>query len=69
VEVELVVSLDPARWGHGWAAEAARAVLDHAAAQGVDEVQGYVVDGNDASTRLLRRLGGTGGPHRWTLTP
>lgn len=68
-EVELVVSLDPAHWGQGWATEAARAVLDHAAARGIDEIQGYVDEGNDASARLLRRLGGTGGPRRWTLTP
>ncbi|MDD7931592.1 GNAT family N-acetyltransferase [Actinomycetospora straminea] len=67
-EVELVVSLARQRWGRGWATEAARAVLDHATAHGVRQVMGYVDEGNDASARLLRRLGGTGGPHRWTLT-
>ena len=67
-EVELVVSLDPGRQGRGWATEAARAVLEHAAAHGIREVVGYVDEGNDASARLLRRLGGTGGPQRWTLT-
>jgi [ribosomal protein S5]-alanine N-acetyltransferase len=68
-EVELVVSLDPGRWGRGWATEAARAVLDHAAAQAIHQVAGYVDEGNEASARLLRRLGATGGPDRWVLTP
>ena len=55
---ELGFALGAAHHGQGYAAEAARAVLDLAFDRlGFHRVSAVVVDGNDASTRLLERLG------------
>lgn len=59
-EVELVYSIDPARWGRGLATEAGRAVLRHAFDRlGVDRVFGAVDAPNVASRRVLEKLGMT----------
>ncbi|MGH3915659.1 MAG: GNAT family N-acetyltransferase [Pseudonocardiaceae bacterium] len=54
-EVELLFSLDPAKWGLGLATEAARAVLDHL--RSADPVVAFTDAGNVASQRVLARLG------------
>lgn len=56
---ELGYAIRADRWGQGLATEAVRALLDAAATLGVTEVGAVVVDGNDASVRLLGRLGFT----------
>ncbi|GAA2205987.1 hypothetical protein GCM10009850_014450 [Nonomuraea monospora] len=55
--VELLYSLDPAHWGAGLAAEAARAVLAAGRRAGLKEVLIETDDGNVASQRLAERLG------------
>ncbi|OZB87539.1 MAG: hypothetical protein B7X41_12740 [Microbacterium sp. 14-71-5] len=63
---ELGYAIRADRWGQGLASEAVRALLDGAVTLGLTEVRAVVVDGNDASVRLLDRLGftdlGTAGP-------
>jgi ribosomal-protein-alanine N-acetyltransferase len=59
-DVELVYSIDPARWGRGLATEAGRAVLRHAFERlGVERVLGAVDAPNLASHRVLEKLGMT----------
>jgi RimJ/RimL family protein N-acetyltransferase len=59
-DIDLGFAFLPAYWSQGYAAEAARAVLDHAReALGVARVVAIVSPGNDASIRLLGRLGFT----------
>ncbi|MCK9902201.1 GNAT family N-acetyltransferase [Frankia sp. Cpl3] len=56
--VEVLYSLTPAVWGHGFATEAARAVIDHALGTvGLPEVLAEVDEGNTASIRVINRLG------------
>jgi [ribosomal protein S5]-alanine N-acetyltransferase len=56
--VELLYSLDPTYWSRGLATEAATAVLTHAFdTLGLAEVVATTDDGNQASLRLLERLG------------
>ncbi|WP_018635051.1 GNAT family N-acetyltransferase [Parafrankia elaeagni] len=62
--VELWCSLDPARWGQGFAREAATAILDHAFGPfgpfgpvGLGEVLVEVDEDNAASLRLVHWLG------------
>lgn len=69
-QVELLFSLDPACRGHGFATEAARAVLDRAVRVG--GVVAFTDPDNLASQRVLARLGMTpadlSGPWvRWRL--
>jgi RimJ/RimL family protein N-acetyltransferase len=57
-DVEILYSLEPARWGRGLAAEASRAVLDHAlGVLGLPRVIAEIDEGNTASHDLARRLG------------
>lgn len=60
--VEVLYSIEPARWGAGLATEAARAVVGHAfATVDLPRVLGGVDDANHASRRVLEKLGMT--PH------
>ena len=56
-EIEVGWHLHPDSWGHGYATEAARAVIDRGFAAGVPEVYAVVRPGNDASVAVCRRLG------------
>jgi ribosomal-protein-alanine N-acetyltransferase len=57
---ELACLLDPAHWRHGYALEAARAVIDHAfATYEVDRITAGADPGNAASIRGMERLGFT----------
>lgn len=56
--VEIGWRLDPLWWGRGLATEAARAALDHAfGAPGLDEVVSIYQPENEASGRVMQRLG------------
>jgi [ribosomal protein S5]-alanine N-acetyltransferase len=58
--LEIFYSLAPGSWGHGYATEAARAVLDHALGSlGLPEVLAEVDEGNTASIAVIERLGMT----------
>ena len=58
--LEIVYSLAPHAWGHGYATEAARAVVEHALnTLGLPEVFAEVDEGNTASTVVIERLGMT----------
>ena len=56
-EVEVGWHLHPDSWGHGYATEAARAVIERGFAGGVAEVYAVVRPGNEASMAVCRRLG------------
>ncbi|MGK5551355.1 GNAT family N-acetyltransferase [Actinomadura kijaniata] len=57
-DVEIVYSLEPARWGQGLAAEAAGAVLGYAFdVVGLRRVTAEIDTGNPASTRVAEHLG------------
>ena len=56
-EVEVGWHLHPDSWGHGYATEAARAVIDRAFSAGLPEVYAVVRPGNEASLAVCRRLG------------
>jgi len=59
-QLELVLSLSPAWWGRGLAAEAGAALLDYASeVLGMDEVRASTDAPNAASRRLAERLGFT----------
>lgn len=66
-EVEVGWHLHPDSWGHGYATEAARAVIERGFAAGVAEVYAVVRPGNEASMAVCRRLGMTplGRLRRW----
>jgi len=66
-EVEVGWHLHPDSWGHGYATEAARAVIDRGFGAGVAEVYAVVRPGNEASIAVCRRLGMTplGRLRRW----
>lgn len=55
--IEVGWHLHPDAWGHGFATEAARAVVARAFAQGLPEVVAVVKPGNDASVRVAQRVG------------
>jgi RimJ/RimL family protein N-acetyltransferase len=55
--IEIGWHLHPDAWGHGFATEAAKAVLDRAFAQGLPEVIAVVKPGNDPSMRVAERIG------------
>jgi RimJ/RimL family protein N-acetyltransferase len=58
--IEVLYSLAPSAWGHGYATEAASAVVDHALGPlGLPEVLAEVDEGNAASVAVVRRLGMT----------
>src|SRR5689334_8403979 len=55
---ELACLLDPAHWHHGYALEAARAVIEHAFATfDIDRITARADPGNAASIRAMERLG------------
>jgi RimJ/RimL family protein N-acetyltransferase len=56
-EVEVGWHLHPDSWGHGYATEAAAAVIERGFAAGVPEVYAVVRPGNEASRAVCRRLG------------
>ncbi len=50
--------LDPGHWGHGYATEAARAILDFGFAElGVHRIWSWCIADNVSSARVLQRLG------------
>ncbi|WP_324277737.1 GNAT family N-acetyltransferase [Blastococcus brunescens] len=55
-EVEVGWHLHPDSWGHGYATEAARAVIDRGFDAGVPEVYAVVRPGNQASVAVCARL-------------
>jgi [ribosomal protein S5]-alanine N-acetyltransferase len=58
--LEVIYSLAPGAWGRGYATEAAHAVVEHALGPlGLPEVLAEVDDGNEASVRVIERLGMT----------
>ena len=56
-EVEIGWHLHPDSWGHGYASEAARAVLAHGFAAGLPEIIAVSHTDNDPSQAVMRRLG------------
>jgi RimJ/RimL family protein N-acetyltransferase len=56
-EVEVGWHLHPDSWGHGYATEAGRAVIERGFAAGVPEVYAVVRPGNHASMAVCARLG------------
>lgn len=56
-EFEVGWHLHPDGWGHGYATEAARAVVQRAFEDGLPEVYAVVRPGNEPSTAVCRRLG------------
>ena len=56
-EVEVGWHLHPECWGHGYATEAARAVIDRGFDTGLPEVYAVVKPGNTASLAVCARLG------------
>ena len=58
--LEIFYSLAPGAWGHGYATEAARAVMDYGLGTlGLPEVLAEVDEGNAASVAVVKRLGMT----------
>jgi len=58
--LEIFYSLAPGAWGHGYATEAARAVVEYGFGPlGLPEVLAEVDEGNAASVAVVRRLGMT----------
>ena len=58
--LEIFYSLAPGAWGHGYATEAARAVMEHGLGPlGLPEVLAEVDEGNAASVAVVKRLGMT----------
>jgi RimJ/RimL family protein N-acetyltransferase len=70
-EIEIAWYLHPDAWGHGYATEAATAVLDHAFAAGLPEVWALTHPGNDRSQSVCRKLGlrHLGRAVRWYAIP
>ncbi|MFJ6197234.1 GNAT family N-acetyltransferase [Micromonospora sp. NPDC092111] len=58
-DIEVGWHLHPDSWGHGYATEAARVLVDRELATGTPEVYAVVSPGNDASMAVARRLGMT----------
>ncbi len=56
-EVEVGWHLHPDSWGHGYAAEAAAAVLAYGFAHGLGEILAVTHPGNEPSMRVCERLG------------
>lgn len=70
-EIELGYKIARQHWGHGFAAEAARACLDWALAERSERVVAIVDPGNTRSARVLDKIGMTrdgtwyGFGHQW----
>jgi RimJ/RimL family protein N-acetyltransferase len=61
--VEIGWRLAAERWGHGYASEAAMAVLSFAVVDaGLHEIVSFTVPGNDRSRRVMERIGMTRNP-------
>lgn len=58
-EVEIGWHLHPDSWGHGYASEAARAVLGHGFAAGLPEILAVSHTDNHPSQAVMRRIGMT----------
>ncbi|MFY1700949.1 GNAT family N-acetyltransferase [Micromonospora sp. WMMA1923] len=58
-DIEVGWHLHPDSWGHGFATEAARAVVDREFAYGTALIHAVVAPGNGASMAVARRLGMT----------
>ncbi|MGC1212711.1 MAG: GNAT family N-acetyltransferase [Micromonospora sp.] len=56
-DIEVGWHLHPDSWGHGYATEAARAVVEREFETGTEQVFAVVMPGNDASMAVARRLG------------
>jgi RimJ/RimL family protein N-acetyltransferase len=56
-EVEVGWHLHPDSWGHGYATEAARTVIERGFGMGLPEVYAVVRPGNEPSLAVCRRLG------------
>lgn len=57
-EIDIGFAYLPAYWSQGYATEAAQAVMDHARTRlSIDNVVAVVAPRNDASIRVLRKLG------------
>ena len=57
-EADIGYELTPAQWGHGYATEAARALVDHGFREmGLHRVSSWCIADNRASARVLQRLG------------
>jgi RimJ/RimL family protein N-acetyltransferase len=70
-EVEIGWHLHPDAWGHGYASEAARAVLAHGFAGGLEEIHAVTHLTNGPSQAVCRRIGmeHRGVTHRWYEEP
>ena len=70
-EVEIGWHLHPDAWGHGYASEAARAVLAHGFAAGLEEINAVTHLTNAPSQAVCRRIGmeHRGVVHRWYEEP
>lgn len=55
--LELAYHLRPSAWGHGYATEAARSCVQWARPRGFTHVVAFATIGNDASHRVLDKLG------------
>ncbi len=64
-QIEIGWRLAPEAWGHGYATEAARAILDHGfQVLGLDEIVAFTARTNLASQAVMRRLGMVHAPER-----
>ena len=65
--VEIGWHLHPDAWGHGFATEAARAVIDRARTAGIQRLHAVTYAANDRSRAVCRRLGMAelGSTHEW----
>ncbi|HVH06335.1 MAG TPA: GNAT family N-acetyltransferase [Myxococcota bacterium] len=58
IEIEILYAVHPSRWGHGFATEAARAVLEHGfRALALPRIAARADTPNVESIRLMERLG------------
>ena len=56
-DTEIVWHLHPDHWGHGYATEAARRVLEHGFENGLAQIYAVVNSANESSIRVCGRLG------------
>ena len=57
-EIELAFLIDKARWGEGFATEAATAIASHArSALGIERLICLIMPGNSASVRVAQKVG------------
>ena len=60
--LEIGWRLARAAWGHGYATEAARAVVERARERGIEELVSFTVPANEPSWRVMERIGMTHDP-------